>query len=446
MKTQTYKNIIIGFGRAGLALAKAFVQHGEEVLLIERDLEMRGVTYPDVGSTSFKALIEAGREHLSFEKAMQRKEKVREALHNSTYHEVADEKLVTLVGAKASFKEPHTLSLLSPDGKLSSVSAERIFINIGAEYVIPAISGAKKVANVVTSKEMLSLSELPKRLVIIGASPIGLEFASMFATFGSRVTILESQEKFLPQEDGDITAAILADLRAFGIDIRLGVAIDEIQKSQVIAGGVIYPADKILLATGRKPATSDLTLENVGVTLAEDGSIVVDKQLHTSQTHIWALGDVRSGAQHDYLSSDDSRVVLDELFGEGKGKLADRTIIPYSIDITPSLSRVGLNENEAKEKGIPYDLYTLKASAIVRAKTRAEERGLLKGLVDSKTGEILGVTLYMSDSHEVINLVSTVMALQAKADFFQTHIMTHPTMSEALRDLFSPENRVSKVK
>lgn len=438
METRHFKNIIIGFGKAGRALAKTLSQHGEEALIIERDQAMYGGTCPNVGCAPSKTLIVAGQKNMNFSEAMATKYKVRETLHNGAYHGSADEPLVYVMDGIARFINQETLEVVNGD-KISKVIGERIFINTGATPVIPEISGIQESKNVITSEGAMELSELPKKLVIIGAGYIGLEFAGMFNKFGSKVTILEPHSTFLPKEDDDISREIFKDLKASGVEIHLGVKVEKITDSEVLAGGQTYSADKILVATGRRPNITDLNLEKAGVELSESGYIKVDDDLKTSTENIWALGDVRGGGQFYYLSTDDFRIVNNQLFGDHSRKLSDRNLVPYSVFISPTLSRIGLDEKQAKKAGVNYRLFKMAAAPIVKSKVVQDTRGILKALVDPKTDEILGATLYHEDSHEVINLVSLAMKMHTPYQILRDQIFTHPTMGEGLNDLFQNE-------
>ena len=285
-------------------------------------------------------------------------------------------------------------------------------------------------------------SDLPKELVIIGAGYIGLEFASMFANYGAKVTVLDASDKFIPREDDDISQMVFDDLSALGIDFKLGVKIKKVydleDKVEIVYekdGEHTVTADKVLAATGRKPRTSDLGLENTAIKLDDRGAVVVDDQLHTSVPGVWALGDVKGGLQFTYISLDDFRIVKDELFGAGKRRISDRKNVPYSVFIEPPLSKVGLNEKEAKAAGVEYKLFKLPVAAIPKARVLKDTRGLFKVLVDPETDLILGATIYAKESHELINLLS--LALNAKLPYtmLRDQIYTHPTMSEALNDV-----------
>ncbi|MCL1989166.1 MAG: FAD-dependent oxidoreductase [Firmicutes bacterium] len=437
MEDKYFKNVIIGFGKAGRALAKFLSQHGEESVIIERDKAMYGGTCPNIGCAPSKTLIYAGHTKKPFAEAMATKYKVREMLHNGAYHGAADEPLVSVLDGVASFLSPTEIAV-NLNNKFTKVTGERFFINTGSTPIIPEIPGIDTANNILTSESAMELDKLPQNLVVIGAGYIGLEFAGMFNSFGANVTVLESNPVFLPNEDDDISAAILTDLTNSGIAVHLSTTVEKISDTEVIANGKSYKADKVLIAVGRKPNIDDLQLQNANIELS-NGYIKVDETLQTNVPNIWAMGDVRGGPQFYYLSTDDFRIISNQLFGDKSRKLSDRNPVPYSIFTNPTLSHIGLTEKSAKEQNIKYRLFKMAAAPIVRTKVTQDMRGMLKALVDPQTEQILGVTLYHIDSHEVINLISLAMELKLPYTALRDRIYTHPTATEGLNDLFNNE-------
>lgn len=279
-----------------------------------------------------------------------------------------------------------------------------------------------------------------KKLVIIGAGYIGLEFASMFAEYGSEVTVLDLHDNFLPREDDDIAVEIKHDLENSGVKFELGVKISRIDDHTVYyeKDGVTTTtvADRILVATGRKPNTEDLGIENTDIELTDRGTIMVDDYLRTNVENVWAIGDVKGGPQFTYISLDDFRIIKDQLYGDAQRRVSDRINVPYSVFITPTLSRVGLNEKEAKSQNIKYELKKLPVTAIPKAQVLKDPRGLFKALINPANNQILGVTLYGAESYELINQISMAMKMKIPANILRDQIYTHPTMSESFNDLF----------
>lgn len=436
------KNIVIGFGKGGKTLAKTLASKGEEVLVIERSVQMYGGTCINIGCLPSKRLIIEAEKKTAFDQAVVGKNEMTAFLRDKNYHMLADEPTVRVLDWTAKFKSDHVVTVTTPAGETLDFEGERIFINTGAEPVILPIPGLADSKYLLDSTGAMDQSDLPKELVIIGAGYIGLEFASMFANYGAKVTVLDASDKFIPREDDDISQMVFDDLSALGIDFKLGVKIKKVydleDKVEIVYekdGEHTVTADKVLAATGRKPRTSDLGLENTAIKLDDRGAVVVDDQLHTSVPGVWALGDVKGGLQFTYISLDDFRIVKDELFGAGKRRISDRKNVPYSVFIEPPLSKVGLNEKEAKAAGVEYKLFKLPVAAIPKARVLKDTRGLFKVLVDPETNLILGATIYAKESHELINLLS--LALNAKLPYtmLRDQIYTHPTMSEALNDV-----------
>lgn len=293
---------------------------------------------------------------------------------------------------------------------------------------------------ILDSTAAMDQTNLPKKLVIIGAGYIGLEFASMFAEYGSEVTVLDLHDNFLPREDDDIAVEIKHDLENSGVKFELGVKISRIDDHTVYyeKDGVTTTtvADRILVATGRKPNTEDLGIENTDIELTDRGTIMVDDYLRTNVENVWAIGDVKGGPQFTYISLDDFRIIKDQLYGDAQRKVSDRINVPYSVFITPTLSRVGLNEKEAKSQNIKYELKKLPVTAIPKAQVLKDPRGLFKALINPANNQILGVTLYGAESYELINQISMAMKMKIPANILRDQIYTHPTMSESFNDLF----------
>lgn len=440
---QEFKNIVIGFGKGGKTLAKNLAAKGESVLVVEKSKKMYGGTCINIACLPSKNLIINAQRGIKFEDAVKQKNEMTTALRNKNYHMVADEETATVLDGTAKFVGNHTIEIVLDSGEKTKIKGERIFINTGATPIIPQVKGLKESKYILDSTAAMDQNSLPNELVILGAGYIGMEFASMFARYGAKVTVLDTNEKFLKREDDDISEMLFNDLSQDGIEFNLGVKVVEVKdlsdKVEIIyeinGKKQTVKADKLLVATGRKPVTENLGLENTDIELDERGAIKVDDYLRTTAENVWAIGDVKGGPQFTYISLDDFRIIFDQLYGKGERKVSDRNIIPYSVFITPALSRVGLNEVEAKNKGIEYKLFKLAATSIPKAKVIGNTRGMYKILVDPDTEEILGATIYGEESYEVINLIALAMKAKLPYTMLRDQIYTHPTMSEALNDV-----------
>ncbi len=439
---QKVQNIIIGFGKGGKTLAKFLAQRGEEVLVVEKSPQMYGGTCINIACLPSKRLVTEAARGTDFAAAIQGKIQMVKQLRDKNYHMLADEKTVTVLDGVAHFTGNHTIAVKTASG-LKEFEGERIFINTGATPNIPAIPGLRDSQNLLTSTTAMELPKLPNKLVIIGAGYIGLEFAAMFASFGSHVTMLDHHATFLAREDDDVATMVAENLQKLGVEIKMDVVLKKVldQDQQTI---LTYEdnnreqtiiADKVLVAAGRHPVTDHLGLENTDIQLASDGAIKVDSHLHTTVPNVWAIGDVKGGPQFTYISLDDFRIIKSELFGDGTRQTTNRGVVPTSVFIEPPLSQVGLTEKQAQVAGKHYELFKMPVVAIPKAKVLKDQRGILKMLVDPDTQRIIGATIYAPESHEIINMVALAMRAQLPYTMLRDQIYTHPTIAEAFNDL-----------
>lgn len=453
-----YDAIIIGFGKGGKTLAADLGNRGWSVAVVERSKEMYGGTCINIGCIPTKVLVHLSKvvqyNHYTtfeqraeaFHKAIVEKRKITADLRQKNFDNLDSKDSVTVYTGTASFRSPYEIEVKT-DGETIVLQGEKIFINTGASTVIPSIKGIENNPFVYTSTSIMELDKLSRRLAIVGGGYIGLEFASIFANFGSEVTVLEGGDKFIPREDRDIAEAVKTVLEKKGMSIRLNAVVQEIERDSdkatvvyrdALSGETIrVEADAILLATGRRPNTEGLNLEAAGVKLTERGAIDVDDRLHTTVNNIWAIGDVRGGLQFTYLSLDDYRIIRNELFGDGKRNTGDREAVAYSVFIDPPLSHVGLNEEQARRTGRHIKVSKVIAATMPRTRTVGQTEGLLKAVIDVDTNQILGCTLFCAESSEIINLVALTMRTDNDYVLLRDNIFTHPSMSESLNDLFN---------
>ncbi|MBJ8366874.1 reactive chlorine resistance oxidoreductase RclA [Citrobacter cronae] len=435
-----YQAIIIGFGKAGKTLAATLAKTGWRVAIVEQSNTMYGGTCINIGCIPTKTLVHDAELQHDFAAAMQRKAAVVSFLRDKNFHNLADLENVDVIDGRAEFVDNHTVRVVQSTGAIE-LSGEKIFINTGAQSTVPDVEGLTTTPGVFDSTGLLNLTQRPERLGILGGGYIGVEFASMFANFGSKVILYEAAPLFLAREDRDIAEAIARILRDKGVEIILNANVQAVSSGdgavQVKMPGGVQTVDALLVASGRKPATENLQLQKAGVDVNDRGAIIVNKYLRTSADNIWAMGDVTGGLQFTYISLDDFRIVRDNLSGEGRRHTGDRQNVPYSVFMTPPLSRVGMTEEQARASGASVQVVTLPVAAIPRARVMDDTRGVLKAVVDSETKQILGVSLLCVDSHEMINIIKTVMDAGLPYTTLRDQIFTHPSMSESLNDLFS---------
>ena len=355
--------IIIGFGKGGKTLAAEFAKRGQKVAIIERSDKMYGGTCINIGCIPTKTLVHQAKmasalKDATFEErsefyrnAVSVKESVTSALRNKNYHNLADNPNVTVYTGIGSFVSADVVAVRTATEEIR-LTSKQIIINTGAETVIPPIEGVAGNPFVYTSTSIMELADLPRRLVIIGGGYIGLEFASMYASFGSQVTVLESYPELIAREDRDIAASVKETLEKKGIVFRMNAkvqSVNRVEDKAIVTFAdsqtnevFVLEADAVLLATGRRPNTKDLNLEVAGVEVDVRGAIIVDEYLKTTNPNIRAVGDVKGGLQFTYISLDDYRIVREDLFGDKERRTGDRNPVSYSVFIDPPLSRIGL--------------------------------------------------------------------------------------------------------
>ncbi|WFW59379.1 reactive chlorine resistance oxidoreductase RclA [Citrobacter freundii] len=435
-----YQAIIIGFGKAGKTLAATLAKADWKVAIIEQSNTMYGGTCINIGCIPTKTLVHDAEMQHDFVAAMQRKTDVVRFLRDKNFHNLAGLDNVDVIEGRAEFVDNHTVRVIQATGT-RELRGEKIFINTGAQSTMPDIKGLSSTLGVFDSTGLLNLAQRPQRLGILGGGYIGVEFASMFANFGSKVTIFEAAPLFLPREDRDVADAIARILRDKGVELILNANVHSVSSQdgavQIQMPEETHSVDALLIASGRKPATEALQLKNAGVDVNERGGIIVNRYLRTSADNIWAMGDVTGGLQFTYISLDDFRIVRDSLLGDGLRNTGDRQNVPYSVFMTPPLSRVGMSEAQARASGAEVQVVMLPVTAIPRARVMDDTRGMLKAVVDVNNQRILGVSLLCVDSHEIINIVKTVMDAGLPYTVLRDQIFTHPSMSESLNDLFA---------
>lgn len=349
--------IIIGFGKAGKTLAGFLAKKGEKVALIERSEKMYGGTCINIGCIPTKTLVHSA--HLArrdaswkekqeyFRGAMAQKDAVVSFLREKNYEKLADDPNVTIFLGVGSFAGKNSVEVRGKDSAVT-LEAPKIFINTGSETVIPDIPGIAGNPRVFTSTTLLDLKELPQRLTVVGGGYIGLEFASMFASFGTQVTVLEKGTQVLPREDRDIAAAVQGVLENKGVQFKTHVNVIQIDGGTVVYEDraaqekVRLEGDAVLLAAGRRPNTEALELAKAGVGVNARGAIVVDEHLRTTNPQVYALGDVKGGPLFTYISLDDFRIVCSSLYGAGDRRISDRDPVSSTVFIDPPLAHIGL--------------------------------------------------------------------------------------------------------
>jgi dihydrolipoamide dehydrogenase len=452
-----YDAIIIGSGQAGNPLAKKLAAAGWKTAVVERALA--GGTCINYGCTPTKTMIASarvaylarkGKEYgvplqnfkVDIKAVVARKNKVVAQFHESTEKQLKAAKNIDLIYSKASFIAEKLLGVIQENGQVKEITADKIFINTGARTSIPKIEGLDTI-DYLTSTTILDITEIPKHLLILGGGYIGLEFGQMFSRFGSKVTILDSSPRFLPREDEDVAAELKKILEEDGITIYTGAKAEYFKKtaSQISVRAFIDKEVKflqcshVLVAAGRTPNTDDLGLEAIGLDTDARGYINVNNKLETNIKGIYALGDVKGGPAFTHISYNDQEVVVENLLHKGKATIKNRQV-PYCVFTDPQLGRIGITEQQAKEQGLKIKVTSLPMAYVARAIETGDTRGLMKAVVDAKTGKILGAAVLGTEGGEMMTVLQMAMAAGMTYKQLREFIFAHPLWSESINNLF----------
>lgn len=445
--------IIIGWGKGGKTLAGTLAKAGQRVAVIEQSSQMYGGTCINIGCVPTKALIHdaesrdgAGYDQQVFQEAIQRRDKLTAMMRAKNFSMLDDLESVLVVNGKAAFTGPRSIKVSAGSEELE-LSAGKIIINTGALPAIPDIEGAQ-IGGRVHDSTTIQHAQLPKALAVVGGGYVGIEFASMFAQFGSKVTVLDRGSRALSKEDPDVAGEVQACLEDAGAEIISSASVRSISQDEQGATvsyerrGEVHQlqADAVLIALGRVPNTAGLGLEAAGVQTGSRGEVAVDEFLATNVEGIYALGDANGGPQFTYVSLDDHRVLASQLLGDGSRSTKDRVAVPYTIFTTPPLARVGLSQEQAAQQGFQAKIAVKKVSEIAampRPKIVGDPRGIIKFVIDARSDQILGAALMHVDSQEVVNLVALAMRQHMTAAELRDQIFTHPSSTEALNEVLA---------
>ena len=460
MDTQYYDDIIIGGGKAGKTLAPALVAGGRKTAVVERSLNMIGGSCPNIACIPSKTMVASAEvantvrnsatygikttpATVDMPAVIQRKRSVVQSLRPINLNNLHTALGNDLIIGTARFVAPKTIEVATDEGTTRLLTAERLFINTGTRPLIPSVPGLKE-AGFLTSESIMELEQLPKHLIVLGSGYIGLEFAQMFRRFGCRVAVIGHSEQILSQQDPDIASAVQTLLERDGIEFLLKARVLRVERSGNATKLQIQVADQemevqgshLLVAVGRTPNSDSLNLAAAGVATDARGFIPVNDRLETNIPKIWALGDINGGPQYTHVALDDYRIVKANLIDGGNRSTSDR-LVPSCLFIDPELAHVGLTETKAQQQGYAIRVAKLDASAILRAITEGQTDGLMKAIIDTKTGRILGCSLLCHEAGEVISTVQMVMQAQMPYTVLRDGILAHPTMTEGLNMLFS---------
>lgn len=442
--------LVVGGGKAGKSLAMDRAKAGWSVVMVEQD--KIGGTCINVACIPTKALVASARALLSARHAealgieidgpasasidglRHHKEGVVTGMVDAHRKLFSDSGMDFVMGV-ARFVAERTVEISLNDGSTRRIRGRDVVINTGTTPALPHVDGLEG-AGAWTSESILRLEELPESMIVLGGGYIGCEFASMFAIFGTHVTLLQGGDQLLAREDPDVAGDVADLLRDQGVDVRLGARAQQVHREPgadvavSLADGSEVRATHLLCATGRTPVTTDLGLEAAGVEVTDRGYVVVDDHLRTTAAHVWAAGDVAGSPQFTHASWNDFRILRKNL--TGTDATTTGRVMPYTVFITPELGRIGLTETQAREQGRQIRVAKIPAAAIPRSKTLRMSTGSWRIVVDAETEEILGAALLGPEAGEVIAAVQMAMLGGLRYTQVRDAPITHPTMAEGL--------------
>lgn len=445
----THDAIIIGTGQAGPALADRLTRAGMSVAVVERHLF--GGTCVNTGCIPTKALVASayaaslarraaeygvvidGPVGVDMKQVKARKDRIAGQSRSNVEAWLRGMRNCTVIEGHARFTGRSEVIVGD-----TTLSAERIFVNVGGRAAVPPMPGLESVP-FLTNSSMMEVDFLPPHLLVVGGSYVGLEFAQMYRRFGSAVTVVEMGPRLIGREDEDVSQAVTEFLQREGIVIRTGAKCLSVRKEgngvalslDCASGDAEVAGSHLLLATGRRPNTDDLGLDAAGIATDERGYITVDDFLRTSAPGVWALGDCNGRGAFTHTAYNDFEIVAANLLDGESRKVTDR-IPAYALYTDPPLGRCGMSETEARRAGKRVLRGKRPMTRVGRAVEKGETEGFLKVTIDADSRRILGAALLGTGCDEVIHSLLDVMYAGAPCDLVQRAMHIHPTVSELL--------------
>jgi pyruvate/2-oxoglutarate dehydrogenase complex dihydrolipoamide dehydrogenase (E3) component len=450
---EQYDVVILGSGAGGKLLSWSLASQGKKTAVIER--RYVGGSCPNIACLPSKNVIhsakvanlmyrrgefgiEAEGDKINMARVRERKRKMVDglvAMHLQKYKESGAE----LIMGRGRFVAPKTIEITLNDGGTRTLTGQIVVVNTGSRARIdntPGLSDARPLTHI----EALELADVPEHLIVLGGGYVGLELAQAFRRFGSRVTVIERNGSLIAREDPDVTEAMDQLFRDEGIQVKTDTIIERVEgqsgssvRLHTTHGTV--EGTHLLAAAGRTPNTDGIGLEKTGVEVDQRGHVKVNERLETTAKGIWAVGDCAGSPYFTHIGENDFSIVLANLSGGNRTTTGRQ--VPFCLFTDPELARVGLNEREARERGIRYRLAKTPMAGVFRAMTISETRGFLKALIEQSSDRILGFTAFGPEAGELLPVVQLAMKSQLPYTAISELIPTHPTMAEGLGNLFN---------
>jgi pyruvate/2-oxoglutarate dehydrogenase complex dihydrolipoamide dehydrogenase (E3) component len=457
--------VILGGGTGSTIAAWTFAAEGKRVAVVDR--KYIGGSCPNIACLPSKNIIHSAKVASYFRRSKEfgitdqgytidmsgvrdRKRKMVTAM-NEMYLENYRKTGAEFICGAGRFIAPRTVEATLPDGTTRQLRGTNVIVSTGTRASLAAIPGLAE-AQPLTHVEALELEEVPEHLLVIGGGYVGIELSQAMRRFGSDVSVIEPHKRLMSKEDEDVCEALRNLLEDEGIDIHLDARIKRVSGKSGQSVNIVVEqhgaedvlkGTHLLVAIGRIPNTEGLGLELAGVKLTDRGYIKVNERLQTTAPGVWAIGEVAGSPLFTHISVDDFRVVHANL--TSGDRVTTGRQVPYCLFTDPELAHVGLHENDAKAKGIPYRLFKVPMEANLRARTLSETRGFLKALVEAESDRILGFTALGSGAGEIMAAVQVAMIGKLPYTALRDAVLTHPTLVEGLIPLFSSVPSVHDV-
>jgi pyruvate/2-oxoglutarate dehydrogenase complex dihydrolipoamide dehydrogenase (E3) component len=454
---EDYDLLVLGSGEGGKYLAWTLAKQGRRVAVIEK--RWIGGACPNMACLPSKNLIHSAKVASYFYRSAEfgiSKENsridmpaVRERkrlmvsglvdLHVANFKSSGAE----LVMGWGTFVAPKTIEVALNAGGTRTLRGQKVVLDTGSRAKIDPIPGLEE-AVPLTHIELLEIDHIPDHLIVIGGGYIGLELAQAMRRFGSKVTVIERNDRLAHREDPDVSAGLLELFQAEGVDVITNANVTRVQGKSgetvllhVIHAGaeIVLQGTHLLVASGRTPNTQNIGLDAAGVALTPSGHVQVNERLETTAPDVLAIGDCNGGPHFTHISFDDFRIVRDNL--AGGNRVTTGRQVPFTLFTDPEFARIGLSETEAQAQGIPYRFAKIPMAADLRTRTLSETRGFMKALVASDSDCILGFTCFGVEAGEIMGSVQVAMLGGLPYTALRDAIFTHPTLLEGLIVLFS---------
>src|SRR5277367_74222 len=458
---ENFDALVLGGGTAGKLAAWTMAKEGRRTAVVER--KYIGGSCPNIACLPSKNVIysakvaslvgrqrefgiETGPIAIDMARVYARKRDMVDGIiqvHLDQYRAALDKQRGDeLMFGEGTFVAPRTVRVALRDGGERTLTAERVFVNLGSRATIPDMPGLRE-AKPLTHIEALDLERRPEHLLVLGGGYVGLELSQALRRLGSRVTVISRDMRLVANEDADVSEAVLQLFRDEGIDVLLrthvlrvnGISGEHVSlQLQSVEGPRTVEGTDILVALGRTPNTTGVGLDKAGIEVTEKGHIRVNDRLETTAPNVWALGECAGSPYFTHVSEDDFDIIHKNLTG-GRRSTKDR-LVPYCVFLDPELARVGLNESQARERGVVYRVASVPVDSAWRPWTLSERRGFMKTLIDAQSDRILGFTAIGPEAGELMGTVQVAMLTGQPYTILRDAMFAHPTMTEGLKALF----------